>query len=278
MENTKYIVIDAGHGGKDPGAIGVNKTKESVIVLSIAKKIKPILERCGLKVIMTRTTEDFIGINERVVIEKKTKNYCFVSIHCNAFNGSASGLEVLYNTPSTNGKKLAQTLYDQLIADGLYNKKRGIKPRNDLGVLKNTVCPASLVETAFIDNISDYNLLQNKQDAFANSIAKGICKYVGVNFVSNTQTTTPSNNATSNKGESKLLKTMRNKVVRSGSKGAHVYALQGLLTSLGYNVNGIDGHCGPGCVAAIKSYQRDNGLSVDGSFGPASWEKLLTAK
>lgn len=78
------------------------------------------------------------------------------------------------------------------------------------------------------------------------------------------------------KGESKLLKVMKNKVVRLNSKGAHVYALQGLLTSLGYNVNGIDGNCGYGCVKAIKAYQKDNGLAIDGSFGPASWECLLT--
>lgn len=79
-----------------------------------------------------------------------------------------------------------------------------------------------------------------------------------------------------NKEESKLLSVMKNKVVRLNSNGAHVYALQGLLTSLGYNVNGIDGNCGYGCVKAIKSYQKDNGLAVDGSFGPASWECLLT--
>ena len=79
-----------------------------------------------------------------------------------------------------------------------------------------------------------------------------------------------------NKGESKLLSVMKNKVVRLNSNGAHVYALQGFLTSLGYNVNGIDGNCGYGCVKAIKAYQKDNGLDVDGSFGPASWECLLT--
>lgn len=79
-----------------------------------------------------------------------------------------------------------------------------------------------------------------------------------------------------NKEESKLLSVMKNKVVRLNSNGAHVYALQGLLTSLGYNVNGIDGNCGYGCVKAIKAYQKDNGLAVDGSFGPASWECLLT--
>ena len=78
------------------------------------------------------------------------------------------------------------------------------------------------------------------------------------------------------KGESRLLKVMKNKVVTLNSNGSHVYALQGLLSTLGYNVNGIDGNCGYGCVKAIKQYQKDNGLDVDGSFGPACWEHLLT--
>lgn len=78
------------------------------------------------------------------------------------------------------------------------------------------------------------------------------------------------------KGESRLLNVMKNKVVRSGNKGDHVKMLQSSLTMLGYNVNGIDGHCGPGCVAAIKAYQRDNVLSVDGSCGPATWTSILT--
>lgn len=78
------------------------------------------------------------------------------------------------------------------------------------------------------------------------------------------------------KEEGKLLKVMKYKVVSLGATGSHVYALQGLLTSLGYNVNGIDGRCGYGMVRAIKQFQADNGLAVDGSFGPASWTCLLS--
>lgn len=78
------------------------------------------------------------------------------------------------------------------------------------------------------------------------------------------------------KGECKLLKVMKYKVVSADSRGDHVKMLQSSLTMLGYNVNGIDGHCGPGCISAIKKYQSDNGLSVDGSCGPATWEYILT--
>lgn len=78
------------------------------------------------------------------------------------------------------------------------------------------------------------------------------------------------------KEESKLLKNCKNNPVNSGKKGTYVYMVQSMLTALGYNVNGIDGHCGPGMVSAIKAYQRDNNLEIDGSFGPACWTSILT--
>lgn len=76
--------------------------------------------------------------------------------------------------------------------------------------------------------------------------------------------------------ECKLLGRCKNNVVRYGATGTYVYMLQSILTALGYNPQGLDGHCGNGCVAAIKQYQRDNGLDVDGSCGPATWSSILT--
>ena len=279
MGNTKYVVLDAGHGGKDPGAVGINGYKESVKVLSIANKIKPYLTNSGLEVIMTRTTEDFIGINERVVIEKRTSNYCFVSIHCNAYNGQASGLEVLYNAPSTNGKALANTIYNQLIADGLYNKKRGIKPRTDLGVLRDTICPSALVETAFIDNVNDFNLLQ-KEDAFAKSIAKAICSYCGVNFSEGQKPSNPSNSKPVNKGESKLLSKCKNQVVTFGERGTYVYLAQSAMKALGLYSGPIDGAYGPAkgngsFYQAVVNLNAKLGYKNDSRLGPACWNYLL---
>lgn len=77
------------------------------------------------------------------------------------------------------------------------------------------------------------------------------------------------------KGGNKLLDKVKYKAVVKGSKGNHVYLLQSALTELGYNVKGIDGHCGPGLYNSICQYQRENGLDVDGSFGPACWTNLL---
>lgn len=105
---------------------------------------------------------------------------------------------------------------------------------------------------------------------------EGVITNVDLNNFTEEILISKANNPVEKEGESKLLKVMKNKVVRSGSKGDHVKMLQASLTMLGYNVNGIDGHCGPGCVAAIKQYQKNNGLSVDGSCGPATWTSILT--
>lgn len=279
MGNTKNVVLDAGHGGKDPGAIGINGYKESVKVLSIVNKVKPYLINSGLNVIMTRTSDEFIGINERVRIERKTSNYCFVSIHCNAFDGNASGLEVLYNAPSIKGKALADTIYNQLISDGLYNKKRGTKPRTDLGVLRNTICPSALIETAFIDNSNDFNLLQ-KEDAFAKSIAKAICSYCGVKFIEGQVSSNPSITKPQTKGESKLLKNCKNQIVTFGEKGTYVYLAQSAMKALGLYNGPIDGSYGPSkgngsFYQAVINLNAKLGFKNDSRLGPTCWKYLL---
>ena len=73
-----------------------------------------------------------------------------------------------------------------------------------------------------------------------------------------------------------MLEKVKYKQVVYGKSGSHVYLLQSILTELGYNVNGIDGHCGNGLTNAIKAYQRNNGLIVDGSCYVEMWTHILT--
>ena len=73
-----------------------------------------------------------------------------------------------------------------------------------------------------------------------------------------------------------LLNKVKHQLVANGSRGNHVKLLQSALTVLGYNVNGIDGICGNGCVNAIRQYQRDHGLSADGMCGKDTWTSILT--
>ncbi len=96
-ELIRRIVIDAGHGGKDPGAIGPGGTREKDIVLDIAKRLKNKLEQTGLEVIMTRETDQFISLWRRADIANRNGADFFISIHANAARSSwASGFEVYY--------------------------------------------------------------------------------------------------------------------------------------------------------------------------------------
>jgi N-acetylmuramoyl-L-alanine amidase len=126
VRREKTIVIDAGHGGKDPGAIGKIGTKEKDVVLGIAKKLKEHLEDQGLKVVMTREADVFISLNERTEIASKHKADLFVSIHANSSkSSSAHGVEV-YAMGDLDGlgKKEEQRRKNHgLLFDGLSMKK-----------------------------------------------------------------------------------------------------------------------------------------------------------
>jgi|UniRef100_A0A7V6CMV5 N-acetylmuramoyl-L-alanine amidase len=95
----KLIVLDPGHGGKDPGAIGKKGTKEKDLNLAIARKLKKYLEKMGLEVILTRNSDIFLPLNERTKIANDNKADIFISIHCNSAprkNFYANGFEVYF--------------------------------------------------------------------------------------------------------------------------------------------------------------------------------------
>lgn len=93
----RTVVIDPGHGGKDPGAIGRKGLREKDVALDISKKLRNILEDSGFKVVMTRDTDNFISLRRRADISNKIKADFFISVHANAArNRSARGFEVFY--------------------------------------------------------------------------------------------------------------------------------------------------------------------------------------
>ena len=95
LRKVRTVVVDAGHGGKDPGAIGPSGVYEKDIVLDIAKKLKKILERKGIKVIMTRDRDEFVSLKDRTVIASKSKADLFISVHANAHDKrSINGVEI----------------------------------------------------------------------------------------------------------------------------------------------------------------------------------------
>lgn len=177
----KTVVLDAGHGGKDPGALG-NGMREKDITLSVTLKVGKILKSNGVNVIYTRTNDKTLSLQERVNIANRNKADIFVSIHTNAFNdSSAKGLETYSFPNSVEGKKLAQRIQRQIINKRLYTSIRGIKTARFF-VLRKTKMTSALTEMAFITNPEDAKLLRNKRNEFAEAIAIGILNYLGITY------------------------------------------------------------------------------------------------
>ena len=181
---SKTICVDAGHGGKDSGAVG-NGLLEKDIVLNIAKILKVQLLEKGFNICMTRENDTFIELKDRCIIANKAKADIFVSIHCNsAENKSAYGFEIYHSQGSIQGQKLSTDIKLSINENKeIIRTDRGIKTAN-FTVLTGTNMPAVLVETAFISNIEDSKILKAKQSEFATAICKGICTYFGIKTTS----------------------------------------------------------------------------------------------
>lgn len=169
----KIVCIDAGHGGKDPGAES-GGVQEKDIALTVALKVGARLKDC--EVIYTRTEDVYVGLSERALIANQAKADLFVSIHCNSVDDeSAHGMEVyVHASRSAASKRAASAIYDRLLpASGL--RGRGVKADN-FAVLRETKMPAVLIELGFISNSGDRAKLTDSawQDDAAKAIADGI--------------------------------------------------------------------------------------------------------
>lgn len=189
--NNEYehcVVIDAGHGGYDPGAVA-GTIYESTLNLSIAKKVEEILENNKIKVFMTRKTDEYVGLYERAHIANNLKASIFVSIHSNAFsNAGYKGIMTLVypsqsKSTGLSGKSLGAILQKNMIVL-TQAINRGVIDRPNLVVLKSTKMPAALVECGFMTNAEELAALQTDeyQDILAQSIAKGIMESLNANW------------------------------------------------------------------------------------------------
>ncbi len=189
-ENNLLVVLDAGHGGKDPGTVYTNdegeiELKEKDVNLTITNKVYSILKQRGINVERTRSKDEFLELSKITDIANSYDADLFVSIHNNAMenNPDVSGMMVLYNGDALAGSygidsKTVATNIDKKIASYVDIKDRGIVSRPGLWVLRKTAMPAVLVECAFISNEGDRKLLTDDKvlDAFALGIADGIEK------------------------------------------------------------------------------------------------------
>lgn len=185
---SKIIVIDAGHGGIDPGAnrLGV---REKDINLAIALKLKEILHQQGFRVVLSRQSDIELSpecdnkkirgryhrdLAARVEMVEEADADLFVSIHANAVsNGSRHGAEVFYAPKSATGKELAKAIQNELC--NVAKVSRTAMPA-DYFVLRRNKIPAVLIEVGYITNSQERLLLQSSeyQQEVASAIAKGI--------------------------------------------------------------------------------------------------------
>lgn len=180
------VFLGVGHGGKDPGAVG-NGLHEADLNLAIALACRDVLERHGVTVGMSRTTDE----NDPVSDEAKECNAFMpdlgLDIHNNASGtGNGDGAEVYYHYNGGTGKKLAENVLAEIV--GIGQNSRGIKTRRRTDgkdyyhFIRETACPAVVVECAFIDNAKDIAIIDTaaEQQAMGVAIAKGVLATLGI--------------------------------------------------------------------------------------------------
>lgn len=177
----RVIILDPGHGGKDPGTVKGSVSEKS-ITLKVSTQVKQLLENAGAKVYMTRTGDTYPSLQDRVDFTQANYGEIFVSVHVNsAANTSAQGTETYYaiSTGDMYQEDIdLATFVNNQIVNNLNMKNRGVK-QEQYYVIRNMVIPSILVELGFLTNTEDHNKMTNDQyvNLFAESIYNGILQY-----------------------------------------------------------------------------------------------------
>lgn len=176
----KLVVLDAGHGAKDSGAVGVTGKYEKNFNLAIVLKAAELLKKeNGIDVVLTRSDDTFLELKDRAAMANSLKADLFVSVHANSSGSSAaSGTETYYQRASS--KALANVMHKYLVqATGLSD--RGVRYGN-FHVIRETTMPAVLLEAGYLSNKKDESLLftESLQNKVAEAMVKGIKEYLGL--------------------------------------------------------------------------------------------------
>lgn len=191
-EERPVVVIDSGHGGKDPGKVGVDGSLEKDINLEIAKRLKTYLEQSDVTVVMTReediglysendTNKKMADMKKRCEIIEESGADLVVSIHQNSYHEeSVSGGQVFYYKDSKKGKKLADLLqkrFDYVMGEA---NQRLAKANGNYYLLLHVKCPIVIVECGFLSNRKEAALLQDGeyQDKLAWTLHMGVMEYL----------------------------------------------------------------------------------------------------
>lgn len=173
------IVVDAGHGGKDPGA-SVTDLKEKDVNLSVVLELKKLLDTMeNTKVYYTRIADEYPTLEDRVVLANDVEADVFISLHCNSFSAAYRGTETLYLPGSTatglSSGKLARIIQTAFTANTQLEDYK-LKERDNLYVLKYTKMPSIILEMGYLTNAYDKSFLGDK--TYHDELAKGV--YLGI--------------------------------------------------------------------------------------------------
>ncbi|USB34826.1 N-acetylmuramoyl-L-alanine amidase family protein [Paenibacillus sp. YPG26] len=174
----KLVVIDAGHGGSDPGAISITGKNEKTLTLAVVLKVQELLKNVqGIDFVLTRSGDTYPSLSDRVKMANDLKADLFISVHGNSAVSSATGTETYYTKPDS--VELANVMHKYLVeATGLPDRKVRQK---SLKVTRETNMPAVLLEIGYLSNKNDEPLLYDDafQDRVAEGIVAGIKEYLG---------------------------------------------------------------------------------------------------
>ncbi|WP_102344848.1 N-acetylmuramoyl-L-alanine amidase [Bacillus sp. Marseille-P3661] len=161
----KRIVIDAGHGAHDPGAVGVTGLNEKTVNLVVAQKLANLLQDAGAEVTMTRNSDTFLALSERVAIAHRNDADAFISLHADSFKATSQGSTTFYHSgknPSWQQSKQLSDITIKKIVAALGTVNRGSNDKS-LHVIRETEIPAILVELAFLSNPTEEAMLKSDE-------------------------------------------------------------------------------------------------------------------
>lgn len=194
--HSKNVVIDCGHGGPDGGAIGADGTCEKDINLALGFALREILVQNGYRVIMTRTTDDFIcddhtaslreqnvsDLHNRLKIAENVPDAIFISLHMNNFHDPQySGSQLFYSPNHPQSKVLSESIRQRLVAGVQKGNQRALKEMDSsVYIIYNATMPALLLECGFMSNPEELNRFKDKEyrSTFAFSVFLGIQDYM----------------------------------------------------------------------------------------------------
>ncbi|WP_461206494.1 N-acetylmuramoyl-L-alanine amidase [Clostridium sp. DL1XJH146] len=263
------IYIDAGHGGKDPGAVG-NGLLEKNLTLQISLIEKQLFVSKGHQVRMSRTGDATLSLSARVNDANTWGADVFISNHINA--GGGTGEEVWCSIYGGLGRTYATRVEKNLSE---IFKSRGVKTKRGSNgdyfyVIRATRMPAILPEFAFIDSESDTDKLKS-QDIINKCAAAVVDGILG-------ETSSSSSIVTSAAPVEKIVTTPFKRYLRYTKPymvGSDVKQVQAKLVSLGINPGPVDGYFGYKTRSGVLAYQRKKNLAVDGIVGPQTWNSLF---